>query len=224
MDGEDRGVVCSRGGDGDGGAGRGVTAGVGEQVGDDLMQALLVADHDDRFGRQVEFPMVAGGNDAGVGDRVEGEPGQVDRAAVERPAGVQAGEQQEVFDQRRHASGLDHDLSHGVPVELGIALAEAQLCVAVDRGERRPQLVGGVRDELPDLLLAAVPRVEGVLHVPEQRVQRDRDLADLGAFVRQLIRHPRGHPDLAGVERQTGHLTGGLRDPAQRPQLTSYAH
>ena len=94
--------------------------------------------------------------------------------------------------------------------------------VAVDCGQRCAEFVGGVGDELADLLLAAVPGVQRVLHVTQQGVERDRDLADLGPFVGELVRHPRGHPDLAGVESEAGHLTGGLRDPAQWPQLTPY--
>jgi len=86
-----------------------------------------------------------------------------------------------------------------VPVELGIALAEAQLRVAVDRGERRTEFVGCIGNELPYLLLTAVSCVEGVLHMTEQRVESDRHLADLRTFVGQLIRHPCGHPDLPGV-------------------------
>jgi hypothetical protein len=137
VDGEYGGVVGELGGDGDRGARRGVTAGVREQVGHDLVETLLVADDDDRLRWQLQLPMVAGGNDLCIGDGIAGEAGQVDRPPVEWAAGVQAGEQEEILDQRRHPSGLDHDLSHGVPVELGIALAEAQLCVAVDRGQRR---------------------------------------------------------------------------------------
>ena len=47
----------------DPGAGRGVRTGVGQQVGHHLVQAVAVAERDDRLGRQVELPDVvrAGG-------------------------------------------------------------------------------------------------------------------------------------------------------------------
>ena len=45
---------------------------------------------------QVEAPAVTGTGGSGVGDGVEDEPGQVDRFAGERAAGVEPGEQQQV--------------------------------------------------------------------------------------------------------------------------------
>jgi hypothetical protein len=36
------------------------------------------------------------------------------------------------------------------------------------------------------------------------------------------VRHARGHTDLTRGQRQGGDVASGLRDPAQRPQLTSY--
>ena len=44
-----------------------------------------------------------------VADRVEDEPGEVDVGALQRPSGVEAGEQQQVLDQRRHPLGLRGD-------------------------------------------------------------------------------------------------------------------
>ena len=89
-------------GDGDGGAGRGVLGGVAHQVGQDLVQAVLVAADDDGLAGQFEQPAVAGGGDAGVAGGVDGQPGQVHGLAGQRAAGVELGEQQQLVDQHAH--------------------------------------------------------------------------------------------------------------------------
>ena len=60
---------------------------------------------------QLEPPAVVGGEHPGVGDRLEQQPGQVHRLPLQRPAGVEAGEQQQVLDQRGHPAGLLLDLA-----------------------------------------------------------------------------------------------------------------
>jgi hypothetical protein len=82
--------------------------------------------------------------------------------------------------------------------------------------------VRGVGDELPHPLLAGVPRVEGGLHVGEQRVERRTHLADLGALVGEPLGHPLGDADLAGVQGQRGHPVRGPGHLAQRPQLAPH--
>ena len=150
------------GGHGDGGAGRGVLAGVGEQVGDDLVQPLPVAGELDHVVGQVEAPPVIGRDHPGVRHRLEEQPGQVDAAVLERAPGVEPGQQQQVLDEVGHPAGLLVDLGQGRLGGLGVlGSAAGKLGVAGDRRERGPQLVRRVRHELPDLLLAAVPRAEG---------------------------------------------------------------
>ena len=152
--------------DGDRGAGGGVLAGVGQQVGDDLVQPLLVAGDLDRLLGQRQPPLVVGGEHPGVRDRLDQQPGQVHGFADERTAGVEAGQQQQVLHQRGHPAGLLLDLGQGgVGRRRVVGPAAGQLGVAGDRGQRRPQLVGGVGDELPDLLLALVPGVQRRLDV-----------------------------------------------------------
>ena len=58
----------------------------------------------DRLVRQVQLPAVVRARRVGVADRVDDQPGQVHRLAVERPARVQAGQQQQVLDQRRSSA------------------------------------------------------------------------------------------------------------------------
>ena len=91
---------------GDGGAVRGVPSGVAQQVGEDLVQPVLVAEDEHRVVGQFEDPAVAGAGDLGVACRLDGQPGHVDRLAVERAAGVEPGEQQQVVDEDAHPLGL----------------------------------------------------------------------------------------------------------------------
>ncbi len=96
------GLVAGGEGDGDGGAVGGVPGGVAHQVGQDLVQPVLVAADQDRFAGQFQDPAVAGGGDAGVAGGVDGQPGQVDGFAGQRPAGVELGEQQQLVDEHAH--------------------------------------------------------------------------------------------------------------------------
>ena len=69
-------------------------------------------------------------------------------------------------------------------------------------------VVAATPGELADLLLAAVPRLQGRLDVGEQRVQRRSHLADLRALVGQVLGHPLGQVDLASGQRQRRHVVG----------------
>ena len=146
-------------GRGDSRPGRGVLAGVGQQVGDNLVQALLVADDLDRLGWQLQLPHMVRSQDAGVGDRFEEQPGQVDRQLFDRASGVEPGQQQQILHQCGHPDRLGPHLVQRGPKPVDVlGPASRQLGVAFDRRERRAELVGGVGDELADLLLAALPR------------------------------------------------------------------
>ena len=142
------------------------------------------------------------------------------RLALERPARVEAGEQQQVLDEPGHPRRLGLDL--GQRGGGGLGAVARQLGVAGDGGERRTQLVGGVGDELAHLLLAAVPLVERRLDVVEHRVERRADLADLGALVGEALGHPLGQVDLAGGQGELGDAVGGAGHLAQRRQLAAY--
>ncbi len=158
----------------------------------------------------------------GVVDRLDQQPGQVHRLAVERAAAVQPGQQQHVLDQGGHPRGLLLDLAEGGADVVVVGAAARQLGVARDGGQRRAQLVRGVRDELADLLLAAVPGLEGGLHVGEQGVERGAHLADLGALVGEVLRHAFGEVDVALGQRQRGDRVRGGRHLGQRPELAAY--
>ena len=163
---------------------------------------------------QLEPPPVVGADHPGVVDGLDQQPGQVHRLAVERAAGVEPGQQQHVLDQGGHPRGLLLDLAEGGADVVVVGTAAGQLGVAGDGGQRGAQLVRGVRDELADLLLAAVPRLERGLHVGEQGVERGADLADLGALVGEVVGHPLGEVDVALGQRQRGDR--GARWPRPR--------
>ncbi len=113
-------------------------AGVGQQVGENLVQPVLVALDRDRFGRQVKHPAVAGAGRPRVAGRVDGQPGQVDRLAGERPAGVEPGEQQQVVDEPAHPLRLRvHPAKRGTGLRPEVTGAQRKLGVPANARKRR---------------------------------------------------------------------------------------
>ena len=180
------------------------------------MQARLVAGDHDRLVGQVQRPLVVGARDVGVADRVDDEPGQIDRLALQRPPGVEPGEQQHVLDELGHPLGLGFDPAHRVGDVVGqlVPLALRQFGVAADRGERGAQLVAGVGDELPHPRLAGLPGGQRAGDAVQHPVQRGAELADLGVRAGRVdLDDRRGQPHLAAVEFQIGHLPRGRGNP-----------
>lgn len=66
------------------------------------MQPVRVAADEHGVVGQFELPAVSRPGDLGVACRLDGQPGHVDRCAVERAACVKAGEQQQVVDENAH--------------------------------------------------------------------------------------------------------------------------
>ena len=170
-----------------------VVPGVAEQVGDDLVQPLLVPGDRHRLVGQVELPRWRARRRvrrrptrAAAGS---GRPRRA-RAAGRRPAGPAAAGPRRGADIRSASVSTLASAAESAAGSSGVRRRE--LGVPVDGGQRRTQLVRGVGDELADLLLAAVPGGEGGLDVVEQGVQRGADLADLGALVGELVGHPLG--------------------------------
>ena len=56
----------------------------------------------------------------------------------------------------------------------------------------------------------------------QQGVERGTHLADLGALVGEVLRHPLGEVDVALGQRQRGDRVGGGRDLGERPELAAY--
>ena len=109
------------------------------------------------------------------------------------------GQQQQVLDEPLHPQRLGLDARQRVGDRRGhrLALATGQLGIPADGGERGAQLVRGVGDELAHPLLALVTRLQRALDVVEHVVEREPDLADLGARVgvarRGAVRPGRRH-------------------------------
>ena len=142
-------------------------------------------------------------------------------AAVERTAGVEPGEQQQVVDEPAHAGGLGLDAAEEPgrlrrPTPRGALTV--QLGEAADRREGGAQLVAGVGDELPHAVLRrarrALGRLAGAdrgLDLREHGVQGARQPAHLGVL-RGIGDAPR---EVAGGDGLRRLLDGGERPQAQ---------
>ena len=90
------------------------------------------------------------------------------------------------------------------------------LGVAPDRGHRRPQLMAGVSDEVPQAFLGVAPRDQARLDVVEHVVEGQAQLTHFGRGVRG--RDPRRKHRISVGQRCTSHLSRGGRHAGERPQ------
>jgi hypothetical protein len=98
----------------------------------------------------------------GLGDEVGDETRGIDLLQRLRPDGLQAGQAQQLLDEALHPGGLATDVADHLRGELGgrpprRRLLGVQVGPPVDGGQRRPQLMGGVGDEVADPVLRAPP-------------------------------------------------------------------
>ena len=192
------------------GASIGVHSRVGEQVGDHLAQTRFVADRLEGFVGQVEGPDVIAAGGVGIADGVDEQHGEIHRLHVELAALVEAGEQQQVFDQPRHAHRLRLDPAecvHRVGRQF-LAAAPGEFGVAPNGGQRRAQFVARVGDELAHFALAGLPRFQGAVDMVEHAVERRADPAHFGTRVGVPRRNPIIEGHLAAVEGQLRHPSG----------------
>ncbi|MEE1939782.1 hypothetical protein V1L54_10255 [Streptomyces sp. TRM 70361] len=96
----------------DGGPGGGVLDGVADEVAQHLLQAVGVA-HDGSGRRGCHGDAALRIDDLGVLDDAGGQDGEVDVVLLDGPAGVQAGQQGEVFDEQAHPSDFVLDVREG---------------------------------------------------------------------------------------------------------------
>ncbi len=105
------------------------------------------------------------------------------RLALERPAVVEARQEQQIVDEQAHALGLAADPLHRaleVVGPIGCAAVE-ELRVGTDGGQRRAQLVRGIRHEPPQLALGGLARAERRLDLGEHRVEGEAEAPHLGS-------------------------------------------
>ena len=155
-----------------GGGGRGMHEHVREKVIHGPAHQFLVADRDQAAGD----PHLPG--PAGVGDpRPLGAPGDhgghVDGLLVPVRLLAEPGQPQHVIDEPAHAPGLEDDPLHDLVDVLRAAQGAllVQLGIGAQRGQRGAQLVAGVREELPHLLLAGLALVHVGLDPGQHAVQ-----------------------------------------------------
>lgn len=101
--GHDRIRTVDRDGGHNVGTGGGVHPGVGEQVGEHLMQASIVAIDHHWFVGHVEGPFVLGTSGVGIAHGIDEQAGEVEWRACEVAPLVEAGEEKQVFDEGSHA-------------------------------------------------------------------------------------------------------------------------
>ena len=205
-------------------------AGVGQQVGQHLVQPVLVAATTvDRLLGQVEPPVVVRAGGVRVADGVDHEHAvRSTGSALQRPArrrGGRAAACPRPAPVMRCDSDSTRPIACGDVVGQRLAGAADQLGVAADRGQRRAQLVAGVGDELAHLRLGLVPGGERLPDVAEQLVERRADLADLGARGRCPRRAPaRRAPPRRGPAAACATRSAVRGDPVERSQLAADEH
>ena len=107
---------------------------------------------------------------------------KIDGLAIQRARFVEPGEEQQVFDEPRHALALALDRRHrlceirGVPV----GATPKQLGIAADRRQRSPKLVRRIGEEPAKSLLGRITLCERRLDLLEHPVDRARHATDLG--------------------------------------------
>jgi len=165
------------------GARRGVVQHVRQQVAHHLAQPRGVADHPDRaVVVQRQRPVRV--DRQRVGHRVGGQLGQLDRPALQRPALVEAGEQEQLLHQRAHPGRLRLDPAHRLlqVVLAGRRPAPEQPGVTAGGRHRGAQLVRGRRDEPAQPVLRLRTLAEGPLDLAQHGVERVAEPADLRAL------------------------------------------
>src|SRR5690606_29187966 len=128
---------------------RGEPERVGEEVADDLLDDLRVAGEHERRGRaHVERDALRLGEAGeGTGERAE-ERGEVLALRAERPlARVKPGEVEELVDEAEEAVGLGPHPDEEGALALRPGLLDEPVDRPEDEGQRRPELVGEVREE-----------------------------------------------------------------------------
>ena len=138
-----------------------------------------------------------GGHGVAAGARRR-EDGEVDGHPLRRPRLVEPGQQEQVADEDLHPRPISSSMRRRMTASSTSVLTgpdAEELGEALDGGQRRPQLVRRVGEELAQPLLGRLALAEGVLDLAEHGVEGQPELADLGAGRR------RGPPAATGRRR-----------------------
>ncbi len=160
--------------------------------------------------------VVIGIGGAQVGDDPVDHSGQVDRLGY-LDGGALSGQLEHVVDEAVEAVALRADAAHGA-VDVGNALehaARVQVAVALQRGERRAELVGHVGQEAAHVIARAGGLEGRELPLVDRRPQAGEHPVEVLAQLGQLTR-PAGCVD-RGVEVVTRDTGRGSGDPSDRP-------
>ena len=192
---------------------------VGQQVRDDLAELTGIPEHHDGLVGHAHVHRVVLGGGAGVHHGLQGDLAEVHLVLDLRSSVVEPGQEQQVLHERGHPGGLHLEPVHGLLAALAEVLGQPQhLGVAADRGQRRAQLVGGVRDETAHPVLAALAHLDRLLHVVQQEVQSPADVPHLGPRGRVLDGHATVDAHGPAAQRCAGHIGGEIGDAFERAQ------
>jgi len=134
-----------------------VLASVIHQVGNHLVQSLLISGEGDWLGRQIESPHMLWPQKLGIACCLKQQPGEVNASALKWASGVKPGQQQQVLNKARHPVSFGLHFGHGVAECVRVIRSTSrQFGVPMNRGEGSAQLVGGVSHKLAHLQFASV--------------------------------------------------------------------
>jgi hypothetical protein len=166
----------------------------------------LTGAHNRVGGKQGHRPLRRHGDGVAAGIRCQ--HGEVERVVLGFGCEVEPCQQQQVLDERSHAGGLVLDTPHdrGLVDVLVVDPEAKELGEALNRGQRRAQLMGRVRQEAAQTLLVLLPLCEGLLHVGE----RTGGAAQDGTDALDELLDAEGFRDVVvHAELEALHLVGG---------------
>ena len=194
---------------------------VGHEVGDDLADPLrVVADPDRGVGKvHRQADTAAGRGGARLLDGALDRRAQVVGSQVEQDqAGIELGQLEEVLGQPVEPLDLLAARFEELGARLGVvggALAQ-ELVERPQRGQRRPQLVRDVGQEVAAPVAVAADDLDALLEPVGHRVELDRQLGELGRTGPDLAgRHAPREVALGQAARRLGQAPQRRREPAR---------
>ena len=134
---------------------------------------------------------MVGAQDVRVGEGIQDQGDHLDPVACQGTVVIEAGQRQELLDQRGHARPLGGDPLERLAPGCLVNVATGQLRIPLHGRERGAQLVGGIGDELAELRLAACPALHAVFDGVNHRVEGTCHLGDLDGAGHRRVAHTR---------------------------------